>query len=254
MVVAADSGENDGNDSNRDAGWVPTLRLSLDPALDQPDDDVKVMSIAAARLLDRAGAEVRVADVAGGEAVIVLEGIAPGNYFIEVNADADDLVPTRIDDPRSELLQRVGQKLRASYIGPPTKPTYRINTYPAGSVVPFSTGTALGERPYVLVTLAPSTLETLVLGTAAPLTSLALNPCAGHKYVTADAWLLNTTGQDHHGDLFNADGGASECGGCHGEYWRKKYSFDEITPSHGWCYRCHYGTDGSGAGFVDPAK
>jgi hypothetical protein len=253
--AATDSGKNDNDDANSDVGWAPTLRLSLDPTLDQPDDDVKVTSIAAARLLDKSSAEVAVAALVGTEAWFPLSRIAAGSYFIEVNGDADDLVPTRIDDPRDDLLQRVGQKLRASYIGPPSKPTYRINTYPDGSVVPFSTGVALvDERPYVLVGLASSTLESAVLGTGAALTSLTLNRCAGHAFEAADAWLLNTTGQDHHGDEFNATGGPANCGGCHGDYWRKLYAFSEITPSRGWCFRCHNGTDGSSAGFVDPTK
>ncbi len=254
--AVAEGGENYGNDG---AVSTPALRLSLDPTLDQPDNDAKVTSIAAARLLDKSGAQVAVAAAVDGRVVFRLAGVAAGDYFIELNGDAKDLVPTRIDDPSSDLLQRVGQNLRASFIGPPAKPTYRINTYSAGQkksgVVRFSDGAALaGEQPYVIVTLATSKLEIMVLGTADALTSLVLNPCAGHANVAADAWLLNTTAQDHHGDLFNADGGSSNCGSCHLDDWMKKADFSWISPLSGWCFRCHYGTDGSGAGFVDPSK
>jgi nitrate reductase cytochrome c-type subunit len=71
--------------------------------------------------------------------------------------------------------------------------------------------------------------------------------------VPADGWLLNTPNEDHHGDMFNADGGADNCSSCHWSDWMKK-PFAEITPSRGWCFRCHYGTDGAGAGFVDPTQ
>jgi hypothetical protein len=72
--------------------------------------------------------------------------------------------------------------------------------------------------------------------------------------VPADGWLLNTTSEDHHGDAFNADGGAADCQSCHWYGSLKKYSVAAITPTDGWCYRCHYGTQGSGAGFIDPTQ
>jgi hypothetical protein len=249
---------------NEDAGGVeaataPALTLSLDPTIDQPDDDAKAISIADARLFDETGLVKSVAALASNGAVFALTGIAPGDYFIEINGDADDLVPTRIDDPKSSLTQRVGQKLRASYIGPANAPTYRINTYSTGQkespVVGYSDGAVIpGEQPYVIYSFSSSQLEIRLLGSAAPLTALALPRCVGHAYDPADAWLLNTTNQDHHGDLFNADGGAGECQTCHWYGAMKKYTLGALTPTDGWCYRCHYGTAGSRAGFVDPTK
>jgi hypothetical protein len=233
------------------------LTLSLDPDLDQDDDEVKAQSIDAALLLDKAGATIAQATIANGTAIFNLASVASGDYFLEINGDVEDLVPTRIDDPGEALEQRVGRKLRASYIGPSAKPRYRINTYSAGQkespVVRFSDGSVMpGAQPYVLYSFDSSQLEIGVLGTASELSSLPLAPCPGHADVPADAWLLNTTNHEHHGDTFNSDGGPAECATCHWNYWMKKPSFDDITPSHGWCFRCHYGPDGAGAGFVDP--
>jgi hypothetical protein len=242
-----------------DAAVAPVLSLSLDPMLDQPDDDVKVTSITDAKLLDRAGGVKTNAVIASGSAVFALAGLSAGDYFIVLNSDPDDPIPTRIDDPASSVIQTVGQKLRASYIGPPGAPVYRINTYSAGQkesgVAKYSDGTIVsGEQPYVVYSFATSQLEIRRLDTGALLTSLPLSKCVGHAYVPADAWLLNTTNQDHHGDLFKADGGAADCQTCHWAGGMKKYAVDVITPTDGWCYRCHYGTSGSAAGFIDPAQ
>jgi hypothetical protein len=257
--AGADEASPPSDASGDEATAGPVLTLSLDPTLDQPDDDVKATSISAATLLDDTGAVKVVATLSSGRALFALQGLSPGDYFIEVNGDADDLVPTRIDDVASSLTQTVGQKLRASYVGPSGAPTYRINTYSGGQgqspVVKYSDGTTVpGEQPYVIYSFATSQLEIRLLGTAGALTSLPLPRCVGHAYDAADAWLLNTTNQDHHGDLFNADGGASECQTCHWYGSMKKFTYATITPTDGWCYRCHYGTGGSSAGFVDPTK
>lgn len=76
----------------------------------------------------------------------------------------------------------------------------------------------------------------------------------GHSDAAAESWLLNTSGQQHHGDSFNADGGASGCGSCHWEYWVKPIRYTDIGPSSSWCFKCHAGTDGPSAGFVDPTQ
>ena len=123
------------------------------------------------------------------------------------------------------------------------------------SVVKFSDGTSVsGAQPYVIMTLASPKVEFKVLGTAARLTTFA--PSAVHAgNQPFDSWILNTTGKDHHGDMFAADGGASSCSGRHWEDWRKPLgAYANIQSSGNWCFACHNGTDGSGAGFVDPAK
>lgn len=104
------------------------------------------------------------------------------------------------------------------------------------------------------MTFSPSNVEIHVFGTTTPLTSLNLNLCPGHASVPADSWLLNTTGQDHHGDIFNSDGGTSDCGSCHSDYWRKPPAYGNITPSRAWCFRCHNGAEGVGPSFVDPTQ
>jgi len=245
--------------SGDEAAIAQLLTLSLDPTLDQPNDDVKATSLTSAELLDETGVVKAVASVSSGNAVFALQGLGPGDYFIVINGVADDLVPTRFDGKTSILTQTVGQKLRASYVGPSGNPTYRINTYSAGQnespVVQYSDGTTIpGEQPYVIYSFATQQLEIRLLGTATALTSLALPRCVGHAYDAADAWLLNTTNQDHHGDFFNADGGAAACQTCHWYGSMKKYAVSAISPTDGWCYRCHYGTAGSAAGFVDPTR
>lgn len=259
LEAAADAREEAPGADAADTSTVALLVVSLDPTLDQPGDDLKATSITEARLLDGNGAAKATATLSSGGATFALRGLAPGDYFIEINADPVDLVPTRLDDPTQSLVQAVGQKLRASYIGPPGSPTYRVNTYSAGQnespVVRYSDGTTIpGEQPYLIYAFATSELEIRLMGTGATLTSLPLPRCVGHSYDPADAWLLNTTNEDHHGDFYNADGGAGGCQTCHWYGSGKKYTYSVITPTDGWCFKCHYGTAGSSAGFVDPTK
>lgn len=236
---------------------APVLALSIDPSLDQSDDDIKIASIDEAKLLDPTGAVVVVGTPSGGAMTFALEGLH-GDYFIDINGDTDDLVPTRIDDAKTSLAQTVGQKLRASYIGPAGHPTYRIQTYSAGQsesqVVRYSDGTAIvpAEHPYLLYTFATSQVEIRRLGDAVELTSLPLPRCVGHPDVPADAWMINTTNQTHHGDAFNDDAGQSDCQSCHWAGTTKKYTYGVITSIDGWCFKCHYGSGGSSAGFVAP--
>lgn len=104
----------------------------------------------------------------------------------------------------------------------------------------------------MIYSFATSQLEIRLLGTNAPLTSLPLPRCVGHPDDPANAWLINTTNEDHHGDAYNADGGPAACQACHWYGSRKEYTLSQINSTNGWCYRCHYGTQGSSAGFVDP--
>jgi hypothetical protein len=231
------------------------LTLTLDPSLDGDDGDVKATTFTSAVLLDRDGRSVESATLVSGSASFSLAGLAAGDYFIAVNGDRLDLVPTRIDDPSQDVTQRVGTKLRASRIGPVLAPVYRLMTYSLGQMqspaIRFSDGSSLsGEQPYVLVTFNPPKIEFKALGSASALASYA--PSALHNGEPFDSWLLNTAGQPHHGDEFNADGGASVCGHCHVAMDTKPAFYGAVEPANGWCYRCHYGTEGSGRGFVDP--
>jgi len=240
-----------------DATLVTTLSLTLDDTLDG-DGDAKATSIATADLLDETGALVAHATIAAGAAVFTLTRVAAGDYFVEVNGDADDLVPTRIDASASTVLQRVGQKLRASLIGPVEKPTYRINTYSSGQgespAVKYSDGTPVSdEQPYILITLPTWKVEFKALGTARALGSVNITG-GGHlgNGVPFDAWILNTEGQPHHGDAFNDD--SAGCPVCHTDMTTKPVFWSSAQPASGWCYRCHYGEGGDSSGFVDPTK
>jgi hypothetical protein len=106
----------------------------------------------------------------------------------------------------------------------------------------------------VIASYATPKVEIRILGTGALLSTLA--PTAVHAYDATpfDSWMINTTGQDHHGDMFAADGGVAACQGCHWYGAMKQYAFSVIRVTDGYCYSCHYGTDGPSAGFVDPAR
>lgn len=237
----------------------PTLTLALDGTLDGDDGDVKAATITSADLLDPTGAKLKGATITSGQAVFSLAGLLAGDYFIKVNGDADDLVPTRLDVPTTQsTTQTVGQKLRASLIGPAGSPVYRINTYPAGqgigSVVRFSDGTAIAsEQPYVILTMSSGKVEFKVLGTSAPLcsqTTMAVHPSNSAPF---DSWILNTPGQPHHGDAFNAD--PQSCQACHMNMDMKPMMFAAISVTGGGsCFHCHYGSTGTDSGFIDPAK
>jgi hypothetical protein len=41
---------------------------------------------------------------------------------------------------------------------------------------------------------------------------------------------------------------------CHSPISGKVASYASIGESNGFCYRCHYGANGSSSGMVDPAK
>jgi hypothetical protein len=244
-------------DSGADAG--PTLTLSIDPSLDQDGDQPKAATISAADLLDTHGSAVVHGTIDGNSALFDLAGLNPGDYFIEVNGDADDLLPTRIDDPASDLEQRVGTALRQSFIGPAADPGYRIHTYSPGQnkppIVAFSDGSSLtGEYAYFVCWLGAPKIEVRVLGTANLLSTYLPKPTHPSNDAPFDSWMINTPNADHHGDAFNADGGASACSSCHLQYSTKPSSYGDVTPSSSWCFHCHNGPGGDLAGFVDPTR
>ncbi len=265
----ADAGATDGG-SRSDAGGGPgTLTLSLDPSLDTPPDTVLATSIAAAVLLDKTGVALETATLSRGEAVFKLTRVPAGDYFIRVNGDGNDLVPTRVDDPAANIAQRVGKKLRASEIGSPASPVYRINTWSSGQgespVAQFSDGKIIaGRNAYVILSYTTPRIELLLLGSATPLTSFSpgrLHPPDGEPF---DKWLLVSNATDggtappQHGVTFTAqvaDGGAPTCARCHTGYNVKPPQYSAIAPNDGWCFHCHYGPIGGDAnGFVDPTK
>jgi hypothetical protein len=243
-----------------------TLTLSLDPTLDLDHGDVKATSFTSATLLDRAGNLVAMAMLPAAGAVFLIGNLGAGDYFIDVNGNADSLVPTRIDDPTRSFVQRVGTKLCHSMIGPTGAPMYRAMTYAAGQgwspAMRFSDGTPVpGEQPYVLVTYQPPKIEFKVLGTGQSLSTYVPTesyhneePFASDSVVPFDAWLLNTNGLLHHGDAYNTAGAPAICATCHATMDTKPTTYSGVTVTNGWCYRCHGGTTGSDSGFFDPMK
>jgi len=244
-----------------DASTPAKLVLRLDSTLDGPDDNVKATVITDAVLLSTTGTTVKTATIGFGAAVFDLSGVAAGDYFIRVDGDADDLVPTRIDDPTKNVEQRVGQKLRASYVQPAVGAGYRINTWSAGQgespISAYSDGGIIpNEQPYVIVTLGTPKIEFKVLGTAAPLSSYT--PTSNVHASNGEAfynWLLKTNGLDQHGVyVLGVDGGTTVCQGCHANLGTKPTSYSSVAPTNGWCFQCHNGPAGDGTGFVDPTR
>jgi hypothetical protein len=253
-----------GTAATPDAPVAGQLTLLLDPSLDTDDGDaVKATSLLNVFLLDPTSKTVATATITFGNAVFDLTGIAPGDYFIDVNDDGDDLVPTRIDDPSKDIIQRVGTKLRTGYILPYSGAGYRFTTFSAGQneapVVSYSDGGVIsGDQAYLLLTLAMRNIEVRLLGTAALLSSYspteATHPGTSEEF---DDWVLMGNGTVHHSDVYLADiadGGPPSCERCHTGYASKPSSHDLVKTKNGWCYQCHYGTGGAPAGFVSPSN
>ena len=234
------------------------LTLSLQPGLDGKGD-IKATSITSAELLGLDGAVIKTATLTGGTAQFDLGSIAGGDYFISVNNLADDLVPTRIDDPTKATNQYVGQKLRAIVIGNLSDPTYRILTFSKGqkedAVVVYSDGTIKIPETYAYAILSlktsPQKLDIRSLGTASLLNSYA--PATANHPSTSTAtkpsfpeWML---GEKNHATDYN--GTDSKCNTCHINLDTKPATFTQITTFKGWCYRCHYGKTGVDKGFID---
>ncbi|MGB8217308.1 MAG: hypothetical protein WCE94_08400 [Candidatus Methanoperedens sp.] len=232
------------------------LTLSLQPGLDGKGD-IKATSITSAELLGLDGTVIKTATLTGGNAQFDLGSIASGDYFIRVNNLADDLVPTRIDDPTKATNQYVGQKLRAIVIGNLSDPTYTISTHSKGQghhpVVKYADGTIEAPERYCYVLIyqktSPQKMEIRVLGTAALITTFTPRT-ATHPGIPANqpfpTWMI--FGKSH-GIVYN--GTDSKCNTCHINLDTKPSTFTQITSGNGWCYRCHYGKGGDDNGFLD---
>jgi len=234
------------------------LTLSLQPGLDGKGD-IKVTSITSAELLGLDGTVIKMATLTGGTAQFDLGSIGGGDYFIRVNNLADDLVPTRIDDPTKAINQYVGQKLRATVIGNLSDPTYAISTHSKGQghhpVVRYADGVIEPPERYCYVLIyqktSPQKMEIRVLGTAAVLTTFTPSAATHPSTSTATnpsflTWMI--FGKSHGIDYNGTD---SKCITCHINLDTKPATFTQITTLNGWCYRCHYGKGGNDNGFLD---
>lgn len=225
----------------------PALSLALNTSLDNIPGTVKATSITKAELL-KGTKVVSTATIAGGVASFDLSTLtATGDYFIRVNGDANDLVPTRIKSLTASLNQFVGRKLRRTYIGSLTAPAYKADTFSKGQaqhgVVGYSNGAAVGPAAqcYAIVSKSPAKVEMRVLGSGALLTSYTGG--GEHSFQT---WVIGPT---NHGTS-----ASSGCTGCHSKMSTKPATYASCGVSNGWCYKCHYGAAGSSAGFVNPTK
>lgn len=221
----------------------PKLTLSLDTSLNSGGTS-KATAITKAELLDTGGAVAATATIGGGAAQFPLTGLAAGTYFIRVNDLADNLLPTRLDNPAAGVTQFVGNQLNLSVIGTLADPTYKIKVFPKGqgahTVIGYS-GAATASYSYVILLMkaSPQQVESRVLGTGALLTT---HTHANHNFSTF------IIGSANHGAK------TGSCSGCHGSLSAKPATYASIIQEDGWCYKCHYGPTGPAAGMVDPAK
>ena len=177
-----------------------------------------------------------------------LSGINPGDYFIEVNDLAGDRVPTRIDSNESDINQSLER-------GCETALSATFQTRRTGSrqglggmhpIVNYITGANESEVPFIIVSANPAKIEVREMNTSRELTNFT--PTGNHP--TGESFQTWILGSDNHG--INYNGTDASCSGCHGNLSKKASTFEAITTNNGWCYRCHYGKDGDGNGFVDP--
>ncbi len=246
-------------------GTAGKLTLSLQPSLDG-NGNVKATSITKAELLGTDGTLMKTATLSGGKAQFDLNGVVPGDYFIRVNDLPDDLVPTRIDDPNTDINQFVGQQLRVSVIGDPLDPTYKIETFSKGQgkhpVVEYSDGATLSPERYAYVILSlktsPQKFEVRILDGGEQINSytptMPVHPSTNtpfSKWIISETIVLDTQGafQTGHGYAYN--GTDSNCNGCHTDMDTKPATFPDVSFTSGWCYRCHYGKAGADSGFID---
>jgi hypothetical protein len=245
------------------------LTLSLQPSLDS-EGNIMATTITKAELLGTDGTVMVTGTTTGGTAQFNLSSIAPGDYFIRVNDLADDLVPTRIDDPSTAINEFVGQKLRVAVIGELYNPTYKIDTFSKGqgkqSVVGFSDGATLTPERYAYVILSlktsPQKLEVRIIGSAAqinsytpsmpnhPSTSTLTNPPFS-KWIISETTILDTRRTFKSGHGYNYNGTDSNCNVCHVNMDTKPVTFSDVATTSGWCFRCHYGKGGADSGFID---
>ncbi|MBZ0177325.1 MAG: PQQ-dependent sugar dehydrogenase, partial [Candidatus Methanoperedens sp.] len=231
------------------ASAAPNITLTLNSTMD--GGNATVTSITGAVLLDRAGAIIETAVLPDNmTAQFDLNGITPGDYFIEVNGLADDRVPTRIDSNESDINQSVGMRLINSVIGNETTPAiYRIKARSGGRhpVVNYNTGANETKYPFVIVSALTSKIEVRAVNTSEELSNFSTTGIT-HPFQT---WIL---GSNNHGIVYN---GTDTCSGCHGNLAFKQPNYANIIPlntsSGGWCFKCHNGPGGDASGFVDPA-
>ena len=226
------------------------LTLTLNATMDGTGAST-VDAITSAVLLNTAGSTVATATLLDNmTAQFDLNGISPGDYFIEVNHLAGDRVPTRIDSNESDINQSVGTRLRNSVIGSIANPTYRIKSRLGGrhQIVNYITGANETEVPYIIVSANPQKIEVHEFNTSRELSNFTANGA----HPTGDSFQTWILGSNNHG--INYNGTDSKCNGCHGNLSTKAPTFSAITTNDGMCYRCHYGKSGDGNGFVDPAQ
>lgn len=227
------------------------LTLTLDPTLDG-GGAVKATSFTKLELVSTAGTVIKTLAVTGTSASVDLATITAGDYFLRVNDLADDLVPTRIDDPSKNLSQSVGTKLRASLIGPPADPVYRVKSYSKGqlehAMVKYGDGTVAPPERYTYAIVSfkttPQKMEIRIAPTGVLVVEKVKSASDPHAFAT---WAL---GETNHGKPANYVTDAS-CNTCHGSLDAHPTQYASVSPTNGWCFNCHYGKVGDPNGFVD---
>ncbi|MDL5504018.1 MAG: hypothetical protein QSU88_12480, partial [Candidatus Methanoperedens sp.] len=181
------------------ASAAPNITLTLNTTMD--GGNATVTSITNAVLLNREGGIIESAILQDDmTAQFDLNGITPGDYFIEVNDLAGDRVPTRIDSNASGINQSVGRRLINSIIGNETIPTiYRIKARSGGRhpVVNYNTGANETKYPFVIVSALTSKIEVRAVNTSEELSSFSTSNLNHDGLgVPFQTWML---GSSNHG-------------------------------------------------------
>jgi predicted CXXCH cytochrome family protein len=219
-----------------------TLTLSLSTTLDQTSGTVKLNAITSATLLNKSGIGLRTAATTPSKATFDLTGMLAGDYFIAINGLVYDLIPTRITNPMAPTRQFVGKKLRVSVIGTLAIPKYKIQTFSRGqglkAAVGYLSGTvAVPNRwAYMIVSTATGKIEIRAFPNGYPLSIFTVS-----KYHPLNTWIIGP-----------ANHGKTTCNSCHSPHTSKPAQYTSIIEDNGWCYKCHYGPTGTGAGIVNP--
>jgi hypothetical protein len=220
-------------------------------------------------------AENKTAAIINGKAQFNLNANDTGDRFIIINDLINDPIPTRIGDPTKDINQFVGENLQVSVIGNLSDPAYQIKMLPGVNTFWCSDGSSVTSAgrgpgfpyPYIIQSLKtePQKLEIkmllfgdLSLGSLPSINNIteyapseSTHPSTSTSFNPPFSEWVFSHGVDYGGD-------DSKCNSCHGNLntipanlnMRKRDNFIEIPVDKGFCYRCHYGKSGTGAGLV----
>lgn len=232
-----------------------TLTLSIDTSLDDGANVVITGNIEKVDLYKFSAPStiIKSAAVNAGVATFDMTGLTNGDYFMVVNDSSGERLPTHIEDYTQNYHQKVGKELRISIILSNSADTlYKIKAHTQNQgeheVIKYSNDQGTGRYMFAFVTYATKTLELRYLDDGSVFNNLVESTSSHHTSVFP-TWILGKTnhGTGPDGDSVQV---VHQCM-CHTNFWVKPAQWNQITFTHGWCYRCHAGYHGDDDGFYD---